>query len=249
MRWWRASKALRGRGRQLSSTDFAPWKDVYNDRALKRALWRSQSHKCCYCEMEYQATNSDVEHFRPKTAADRMNGTVDEGYWWLAFEFRNLFFSCPNCNRLSSTKNDKFPLHDPVGRLRPQELPWCRAEGALVINPDGTEQAGGAEAHLTFVQDGTGCWRIAPRRRSPFGRKTIEVCGLDRDELDELRDKHVVSHLQPALDAYRCARTRGQRDAALRAARRLCEPGEPFSLLAREFFLQQGMDMAQRARP
>jgi uncharacterized protein (TIGR02646 family) len=68
-----------------------------------------QEGKCCFCEREYECKWSTVEHFRPKTVANRGDGIVDVGYWWLAYDFANLYFACQNCN---SPKKDHFPLVD-----------------------------------------------------------------------------------------------------------------------------------------
>jgi hypothetical protein len=58
------------------------------------ALWHAQRYKCCYCESREQSKRNDVEHFRPKTRADRRPGArEDHGYWWLAWSWENLLFS------------------------------------------------------------------------------------------------------------------------------------------------------------
>jgi hypothetical protein len=56
-----------------------------------------------------------VDHFRPKAAAKSDN---HEGYWWLAFDYRNFRFSCLYCNEVrvdretdeSGGKGSTFPL-------------------------------------------------------------------------------------------------------------------------------------------
>ncbi len=53
--------------------------------------------KCAYCESPTQVVSmGDIEHFRPKTL-----------YWWLAYEWENIYFVCQICNSL---KNNVFPV-------------------------------------------------------------------------------------------------------------------------------------------
>lgn len=66
----------------------------------KTALFNAQHRKCAYCEKpEEQAKYRDAEHFRPKSL-----------YWWLAWTWENLLFSCMDCNR--EHKGEEFPLVD-----------------------------------------------------------------------------------------------------------------------------------------
>jgi len=74
---------------------------------IKHALYLLQNGKCCYCERPRDTKREfDIDHFRPK-------GRVHEdpkhpGYWWLAYEWTNLLYSCKRCN--SDYKQDHFPL-------------------------------------------------------------------------------------------------------------------------------------------
>jgi hypothetical protein len=49
-----------------------------------------------------------LEHFRPKTEAKDINGLSRDGYWWLAFDYRN-FRVCGNVG--NRKKGGWFPLH------------------------------------------------------------------------------------------------------------------------------------------
>ena len=64
--------------------------------------------RCCYCERLRDGTReSDIEHFRPKTeVAEKSPKRL--GYWWLAYEWVNLFFSCKMCNE--QHKKTHFPV-------------------------------------------------------------------------------------------------------------------------------------------
>ncbi|MDJ0839198.1 MAG: hypothetical protein QNK37_21960 [Acidobacteriota bacterium] len=65
---------------------------------------------CAFCQdgLNHWKHESEVEHFRPKK---RVAEAPDHGgYWWLAYDFRNMFLSCSHCNK--HFKQDHFPLDD-----------------------------------------------------------------------------------------------------------------------------------------
>lgn len=81
----------------------------------KKAVWGelkdwllSLSHqKCWFSEAKDCFNHWEVEHYRPKTSAKDEDGTQHEGYWWLAFDWRN-YRVCGNVpNRKKGTF---FPL-------------------------------------------------------------------------------------------------------------------------------------------
>lgn len=75
---------------------------------VRTALWAMQHQKCCYCERKRdKKSESDIDHFRPKADVTEADGT-HKGYWWLAYEWANLFFSCRKCNQ--EHKKNHFPV-------------------------------------------------------------------------------------------------------------------------------------------
>lgn len=50
-----------------------------------------------------------MEHFRPKKESKEIDGTVRDGYWWLAFDYTN-FRLCGNVG--NRKKGGLFPLND-----------------------------------------------------------------------------------------------------------------------------------------
>ena len=71
---------------------------TYKTASVKRALEKLFRGKCAYCEWKPGAGSSwDVEHFRPKgRVAERAE---HPGYYWLAYTWTNLYFSCQMCNQ------------------------------------------------------------------------------------------------------------------------------------------------------
>lgn len=89
-------------------------KSIWRD--LNPALAALTKGKCWYSESKNPTADKNVDHFRPK---NRVEGdAIHEGYWWLAFTWRNYRYSSQWCNQLrvdgenatSGGKWDKFPL-------------------------------------------------------------------------------------------------------------------------------------------
>lgn len=77
---------------------------------LKPWLLELSKGKCWFSEAHDSFSHWDVEHYRPKTVSKNLDGTKrGEGYWWLAFDWRN-FRICGNVG--NRKKGGFFPLKD-----------------------------------------------------------------------------------------------------------------------------------------
>jgi hypothetical protein len=161
--------------------------------------------KCAYCETKITSNQpGDVEHFRPKGRVVDDNfrpikvrhaakGEIDHpGYYWLAYDWDNLFPSCIDCNRFRKSgpsaspvltkadagagKADRFPLEDETKRaFVPDDE--CN-ESALLINPSEFDP----DEHLEFCENG----KILPK--TIRGEATLKLFGLNsREDLLEAR--------------------------------------------------------------
>jgi len=172
----------------------------YKRKDTKKALKEIYNNKCAYCE-GYSSAQAPfhVEHYRPKKEASI---TVDDkkikieghkGYYWLAFEWSNLLWSCYWCNKnkdtqfpLEDEKNRKFnPPLDKGGKLKVNN---CRCNNAellsekpLLINPE----IDNPEDHFYFLPNGD------IKSLSEIGKATIRICELDREDLCRARKKLV----------------------------------------------------------
>jgi uncharacterized protein (TIGR02646 family) len=118
-------------------------------------LRRLSNDKCWYCESKDLRSDNAVDHYRPKGNV-KDSAPPHDGYWWLAFDWRNYRFSCTFCNSIrnspttSGGKQDYFPLHDEAKRARlaaddlADELP-------MLIDP----VLDGDPALISFEADGT----------------------------------------------------------------------------------------------
>ena len=155
---------------------------IYGHKSVKSQLIQEQHGKCCFCESKITSTSfGDVEHFRPKGGyQQRKNDKVSKpGYYWFAYNWGNLFFSCQICNQ--RFKKNYFPLenetvrarthHDDIGNEKPQFI------HPSIDNP---------EDHIGFHK----------RSEVPFpkdikGRKSIIGFGLKRERLNEVRREYL----------------------------------------------------------
>jgi len=78
-------------------------------RELKPWLEALSNRKCWFSEVRELYSHYDVEHFRPKTQAKSLDGTERDGYWWLAFDYKN-FRLCGNVG--NRKKGGWFPLRE-----------------------------------------------------------------------------------------------------------------------------------------
>ncbi len=89
-------------------------------RAFGRYLAKMSHGKCWYSESSDPHSAFDVDHFRPKAAAQRKEGEADGGYPWLAFSWENFRYSSGRANRHSKDEESEeiagkgswFPLFD-----------------------------------------------------------------------------------------------------------------------------------------
>lgn len=204
---------------------------------VKTALQLAQHYKCCYCERNnLEALYLDVEHYRPKLQALRGAGFPDHGYWWLAWNWNNLLFSCQPCNR--SFKSANFPLDTGSGVLVAEQQP-PGTERPLLIDPAYEDPIG----HIKFTLHPNlshGKWRPLPRNGSPVGNQTIRVLGLDRPGLLDLYDVHVAEHVWPAVNRLDAAMFTTDRAAVAalwkREALGWLRPVRPFTALSYDAF-------------
>ena len=150
---------------------------IYGHKNVKAKLLEAQFNKCCYCESKIRSTSSgDVEHYRPKAYSQQGRGQrrIYPGYYWLVYDWDNLFVSCEICNR--SHKKNYFPLSNPDERVR-NHFKDLRIEKPLILNPGGCKNFC---KHITFHKE-------LAKGRTKAGKTTVEMIGLNRQPLQESR--------------------------------------------------------------
>lgn len=168
---------------------------IYGHREVKAQLKKDQFDKCCYCESKF-TTNSpgDVEHFRPKARfkIPGVKGYHKPAYYWLAYDWSNLFFSCEVCNR--EHKKEIFPLFNDSERAIPHlKNHFLNNEQPILICP--TEDASN---HIEFNMD-------TIRAKDTRGKVSILHYGLKRkglldDRLSAYKRLKNIGHLKGDLN-------------------------------------------------
>ena len=151
---------------------------VYGSDSVKRALINCHNGKCCYCERKRDRVEIDIEHYRPKHAfTENREDTVKQypGYYWLAYNWENLFLSCKECN--ITWKKNSFPLSNPRSRSRwHDDNNIIENEEPLLVNPSDEPRE-----HIRFNND-------APYPKTKEGQVTIEELGFLDSERVKLRE-------------------------------------------------------------
>ena len=154
---------------------------------LKEALIGLFRGTCPFCESRLSiGERQKVAHFRPKHRAAQLDGKVDPlHYWWLVYEWRNLYASCFGC---LSNKGPRFPVKGKRAEYNEDDPQSIAQEHALLLDPCGDDDP---EAELQFLEDGT------VRSDSERGQITIDVFGLNRMQLVKARREHceIVDHV------------------------------------------------------
>ncbi|MFP2959844.1 hypothetical protein ACLEPN_18925 [Myxococcus sp. 1LA] len=116
---------------------------AYREDGVKVALVDSHFGKCAYCETYILHTShGDVEHFRPKSEYSGDPGEeTARGYFWLAYDWNNLFLACPICNE--TFKHTYFALMPEVeglldgsDRMSPGDSVDGTTEKPVLIDPE-----------------------------------------------------------------------------------------------------------------
>lgn len=192
---WQQIFSLATDGRSVLVREFRDTGDAtVDDRLYKKYmkyLLALFNDKCAYCETTIGSNQpGDVEHFRPKGRVVDDNfkpikvryrrwGEVDHpGYYWLAYDWDNLFPSCTDCNRYrkhgtgadaGAGKADRFPVEGPRAYEPDTEV----NEIPLLINPSKDDPGD----HLQFLDSG----EIVAKTEK--GKTTLHHLGLNRREV------------------------------------------------------------------
>jgi hypothetical protein len=213
--------------RQLSSDDFK--RETWSD--LKAWLLEHVfNKKCAYCETNVREARQvgHAEHFRPKggvkykeegkdkqTTArvkDEQGQDIDHpGYFWLAYNWKNLVPSCEACNTRWGKKN-QFPVekhHVLLQKLTDAQVQQLKAaptespswSGFFYLQPDDLDRIEGRlllhpyyddpSQHLCFGHGGEVFAReLESGESSPQGKHSISTYDLDDGDL--ARARHTV---------------------------------------------------------
>jgi len=180
--------------------------------------WMKQNlfhNKCAYCEIYLSGFIPDAEHFRPKGKVTYQSSTIkvkDEdgteivhpGYFWLAYNWKNLLPSCHTCNRYGGKKTN-FPATSYIAFIKlgeadvdnptfqaikserleniyyPEPEDLDKEEGRLLLHPFFDDP----HKHIWFDNNG---YAVA-KDESPIGQASIDVFDLNIDDKVKYRNR------------------------------------------------------------
>jgi hypothetical protein len=271
--------------KKLCSKDFdsTVWK------ALKDWLLDEFFHgKCAYCETKRdQARQSgDAEHYRPKAAvnfrsnphnklttvfgADEQGQSVKHpGYFWLAYDWRNLLPACRQCNAEQGKKN-QFPVQKHHVFLRtltasersryPQAQPSKKWPNVFYLSANELSRLEDPLLLHPYFHDPNDHLRFGVRgiisAKSEIGRHSIQVYNLDTEGLNEARstqqrdayNKFQAAYNEYALDEEQSCTPETCIQVAREhpAVRKILEHKTPHSVAAIAFLCEHWPKMAQQ---
>jgi uncharacterized protein (TIGR02646 family) len=206
---------------------------------LMESLREMFANKCAYCESKLDKNlNNKLSFFRPPQEAIQEDDTVSlKHYWWLSWEWPNLYLACPECIQM---KGRKFPTKSL--RAEPEtKWPELQAEEPLLLDPclDNPSQ------HLIFEESGM----IVSKEGSERGNVTIEVLELNRESLRFYREENAKRTKELLRNCLQSSQTnKGKVDLSIASQISVlearCEANQPFAGMTRQL-LQRWLQEAK----
>jgi uncharacterized protein (TIGR02646 family) len=205
------------RSSRQRSFDFG-WPDRRIEARILEALDLAWASRCAFCGI---GDELEIHRFRPAQDAVAEDGeTSRRHYWWLAYEWNNLYPACKQCREAQGAK---FPTAEDrvrVGtteRLNERELP-------LLLDPCDDDP----EALLIYSEEG----EVASEDRRAL--ITIETFDLNRPELVHER-RLTVQWTRSSLSKAGEKLDGGSYRAFANAVRMLYSEAAPFAAVRRQF--------------
>lgn len=163
----------------------------YKQQDTKDALKNIYHQKCAFCEQKIieckdnnlEDCSSTVEHYRPKSR-----------YYWLAYSWDNLLWCCRECNQNKANKfetvksqveyEESFKDKIHISTKNYQEI-----EEPKMIHPE-----------LESIRDVLNFFNGIIDSEDERVKYTIEVCGLDRADLNEKRQTIIDNFIEAVVD-------------------------------------------------
>lgn len=226
----------------LESTRGKIWGDLKDD------LLELSNQKCWYSEARCDYSYFHVDHFRPKGRVKEKDKSERDGYWWLAYDWKNYRVAGGAGN---SPKQSSFKLVEGCSPALKDGPPFLADEVALLLDP--CRQ--GDPSLLSFGPDGkavpTG--GLNPQQEARV-RYTVQTLNLDFPQLRIAR-KEVWDKCQKLADEYEALdpppgsaspTTQAEVDRIQAAFRELILRSTPYSSTARHFLQKCGIrELAQ----
>lgn len=149
---------------------------LWRDDRIRDWLLKQFNNKCWYTEAYESISSIHVDHYRPKGRVRDLDGKEHDGYWWLAFNWKNYRI----CGQLINIKkSDIFPMTEGSRATSKDGELLLKLEAPVIIDP--REEA---TRLISYEKDEDACIAIPSADISDRERlraeKTIEFLGLNR---------------------------------------------------------------------
>ena len=199
--------------------------------SFKPILIRYFGEKCWYSDYNLEGPFGDVDHFRPKNLSVSTDGSVilEDGYWWLAYDYLNYRLSCEKCNRSfrDGGKKDYFPIKD--GTCPARYGHPCEEE-YLLIDPCNENDVN----LIGYNEEG----RVVPLTNDPWLQKRVKnsrwIYNLD---LFNVARKKILRRCKNELMRFDLAYYTGSQDlvGAIEALFDLTSDDSSYSAVAKQY--------------
>lgn len=203
-------------------------KSRYAHQEVRDRLKEMFGNKCAYCESRVTAVSyQHVEHFRPQSIYPR-----------LVYEWSNLLLACERCN--SGHKRQQFPLMDGIQPEEDRDDPCSRSDHdePVLIDPCREDPS----SFFSFRDSTLVC-------RSERAERTREICGLDREDLEEERRMWLTVAVDTAIKALQLAAKLGrdsEKEEFRQRLEELLQPSMPYVAMTRARLDAMGIDPGVR---
>ena len=207
-------------------------------------LLKQSNGKCWFSDTDALFVHFDVEHYRPKKQAKDHDGTEREGYWWLAFDWKNLRI----CGNVGNRKKGAFfPLRD-VAAAATSAARDIDDEAPYLLDPSCFRDT----VIVEFNEIGK---IVAAPHTNAWDQERLQVSveryGLDFDRLEQARKgiwakcQRLINQCQNQMKKL----SKGADGDVTQYFERLGEmvnPNQPLSSVAISCLLASGLGWAQR---
>lgn len=214
-------------------------------RRIRDWLAKFSNNKCWFSEARNTCFYWHVEHFRPKKEAEEPDR---DGYWWLAFDFRN-YRLCGSVT--NSKKGSYFPLHPSSPVAGPSDNfedevyllidPTCIADVNLISFIGGNVIPSCERDTWEWKRANYSIMRYKLNDHKPFVREREKVWNKCKNRVEQLAIK-----MKEEQDAARRGRPSPVRLAKIRILsrkiKRMTSPRTEFSATARAFLLRDNRE-------
>lgn len=177
---------------------------TWGDKALVEALIRVAGNKCWYSEVPLEGQDANVDHFRPKGRVAEVlldppfdkTGASTDGYWWLAFQWKNFRLSSVHANQrrvdpdTQGGKADFFPIlgNKAIDKTEIDDI----TEEVLPLDPCSPSDM----ELIWFDPDGKPGFKNWKRQPTAMEEKRLKISTwlyhLDKNKIVTARTEHVV---------------------------------------------------------